>query len=77
MLRDFMLDIAQRNVHHANMNTEQIRIELQALKLADVAKLAGVHRNTLSNIKAGQGRLMTDTADKIAAAIATLKRKKK
>ena len=59
------------------MNTEQIRIELQALKLADVAKLAGVHRNTLSNIKAGQGRLMTDTADKIAAAIATLKRKKK
>ena len=72
-----MLDIAHRNVHHANMNTEQIRIELQALKLADVAKLAGVHRNTLSNIRAGQGRLMTDTADKIAAAIATLKRKKK
>lgn len=59
------------------MNTDQIRTELQTLKLADVAKLAGVHRNTLSNIKAGQGRLMTDTAAKISAAITVLKRKKK
>ena len=59
------------------MNTDQIRNELQALKLADVAKLAGVHRNTLHKIRSGRQQILTSTADKIAAAIAILKRKKR
>lgn len=59
------------------MNTDKIRSELQALKLSDVARLAGVHRNTLNKIRAGQTRLMTDTAEKIAAAINKLKKAQK
>lgn len=58
-------------------HADRIRADLQGLKLSDVARLSGLHRNTLSNIIAGKGRIMTDTADKIAAAITTLKRKKK
>lgn len=59
------------------MNADKIRSELQALKLSDVARLAGVHRNTLNKIRAGQTRLMTDTAEKIAAAINKLKKAQK
>lgn len=55
------------------MNSDQIRAELQKLKLSDVAKAAGLHRNTVSNIAAGRHEMMTGTAARVAAAIKSLK----
>ena len=72
-----LIDNAYYDVHNIPMNTDQIRTELKTLKLSAVAKLAGLHRNTLSNIASGQSEMLASTAEKIAAAIKTLKAKKK
>lgn len=60
------------------MNTETIRAELRSLNIAEVARRAGVSRQGLSRFVNTIGRgLQSRTADRVAAAIEELKRKKK